>query len=132
MPRKAGIDAPGALHHIFIRGIERRRIFRDDQGPVNLIERPGGIVSDTKTFGGEIAVKRGERIAQTERLELEENWKAIILWAYLRFPEIPQITIDNADADARQKIIQFGAAGAVAAVEAQEEAESAAKQPKGQ
>ncbi|MBM3205796.1 transposase, partial [Candidatus Shapirobacteria bacterium] len=24
MPRKARIDAPGALHHVIIRGIERR------------------------------------------------------------------------------------------------------------
>ena len=30
MPRKARLDAPGALHHIMIRGIERRKIFRDD------------------------------------------------------------------------------------------------------
>jgi hypothetical protein len=29
MPRKARIDAPGALHHIIIRGIERKTIFRD-------------------------------------------------------------------------------------------------------
>jgi hypothetical protein len=25
MPRQARIDAPGALHHIIVRGIERRR-----------------------------------------------------------------------------------------------------------
>ena len=30
MPRKARIDAPGAQHHIIVRGIERRKIFRDD------------------------------------------------------------------------------------------------------
>lgn len=29
MPRKARIDAPGALQHIIIRGIERKEIFRD-------------------------------------------------------------------------------------------------------
>jgi hypothetical protein len=27
MPRKARIDAPGALHHVMARGIERRIIF---------------------------------------------------------------------------------------------------------
>jgi len=27
MPRKARIDAPGALHHIIARGIERSEIF---------------------------------------------------------------------------------------------------------
>jgi len=27
MPRQARLDAPGVLHHIMIRGIERRKIF---------------------------------------------------------------------------------------------------------
>lgn len=31
MPRKARIDAPGALHHVIFRGIERRKIFRDNK-----------------------------------------------------------------------------------------------------
>jgi len=26
MPRKARIDAPGAVHHIIVRGIDRRQI----------------------------------------------------------------------------------------------------------
>jgi hypothetical protein len=30
MPRKARLDAPGALHHVIVRGIERRKIFLDD------------------------------------------------------------------------------------------------------
>jgi hypothetical protein len=30
MPRRARIDAPGALHHIICRGIERRKFFRED------------------------------------------------------------------------------------------------------
>jgi putative transposase len=50
MPRKARIDAPGALHHIIVRGIERRRIFLDDQDRDNFIERLGDIVTETKTF----------------------------------------------------------------------------------
>jgi len=39
MPRLARLDAPGVLHHIIIRGIERRTIFRDDKGRDNLIDR---------------------------------------------------------------------------------------------
>jgi hypothetical protein len=31
MPQKAGIEAPGALHHIIVKGIERRKIFYDDE-----------------------------------------------------------------------------------------------------
>jgi hypothetical protein len=26
MPRRARLDAPGTLHHVMVRGIERRRI----------------------------------------------------------------------------------------------------------
>jgi REP element-mobilizing transposase RayT/DNA-binding CsgD family transcriptional regulator len=50
MPRKARIDAPGALHHIIIRGIERRRIFFDDKDRDNFVDRFGDIVTDTETF----------------------------------------------------------------------------------
>jgi putative transposase len=30
MPRKARIDAPGAVQHIIIHGIDHKRIFKDD------------------------------------------------------------------------------------------------------
>jgi putative transposase len=49
MPRKARIDAPGALHHIIVRGIERQRIFSDDQDRDNFIERLADIVTETQT-----------------------------------------------------------------------------------
>ena len=41
MPRKARIDAPGALHHIIIRGIERKAVFKDSTDRDNFIERLG-------------------------------------------------------------------------------------------
>jgi putative transposase len=49
MPRKARIDAPGALQHIIIRGIERRKIFRQDADRINFLDRLRGIVVDTQT-----------------------------------------------------------------------------------
>ena len=49
MPRQSRIDAPGALHHIICRGIERRRIFKDDEDRDNFVKRLGGILSETKT-----------------------------------------------------------------------------------
>ena len=30
MPRQARLDAPGTLHHVIIRGLERRAIVKDD------------------------------------------------------------------------------------------------------
>ena len=47
MPRKARIDAPGALHHIIVRGIKRRKIFEDDTDRVNFLDRLGKVLSET-------------------------------------------------------------------------------------
>ncbi len=49
MPRKARIDAPGALHHIIVRGIEKRKIFKDNADRQNFIERLGDILSESQT-----------------------------------------------------------------------------------
>jgi REP element-mobilizing transposase RayT len=49
MPRKSRIDAPGALHHIIVRGIERQKIFSDDTDRNNFIDRVGGIATETNT-----------------------------------------------------------------------------------
>jgi len=49
MPRKARINAPGALHHIIFRGIERRKIFRDNKDRDNFLDRLGNVLSDTDT-----------------------------------------------------------------------------------
>ena len=49
MPRQSRIDAPGALHHIIVRGIERKEIFKDDTDRNNFLERLAFILSDTKT-----------------------------------------------------------------------------------
>lgn len=48
MPRSARLDAPGALHHIVIRGIERRNIFRDDKDRENFIDRLSGLLPETQ------------------------------------------------------------------------------------
>ena len=49
MSRLARLDAPGVLHHIIIRGIERRKIFRDDYDKDNLLDRLVLLLPETKT-----------------------------------------------------------------------------------
>lgn len=49
MPRQARIDAPGALQHVIVRGIERRAIFRDNLDKENFVKRLGVIVLETST-----------------------------------------------------------------------------------
>ena len=49
MPRLARLDAPGVLHHIMIRGIERQKIFRSDKDRDDLIERLSILLPETNT-----------------------------------------------------------------------------------
>ena len=49
MPRKARLDAPGTLHHVIIRGIERRRIVDNKTDRQDFVSRMGEIALDTET-----------------------------------------------------------------------------------
>ena len=50
MPRLARLDAPGVLHHVIIRGIERRNIFKDNESnrcQAYTVDRYGSMVCVT-------------------------------------------------------------------------------------
>jgi len=47
MPRQARLDAPGTLHHVIVRGIEKRNIVDDDKDRENFIARMGNIAAET-------------------------------------------------------------------------------------
>jgi len=49
MPRQSRIDAPGALHHIIGRGIDRQKIFSDDTDYHNFLERLGDLLTASGT-----------------------------------------------------------------------------------
>lgn len=49
MPRGPRLDAPGTLHHLIIRGIERRQIVDDDEDREGFVARMGAIALDTDT-----------------------------------------------------------------------------------
>ncbi len=49
MPRKARIDAPGALHHVIVRGIEKRDIYKDHYDRNNFLERLDTIIDESGT-----------------------------------------------------------------------------------
>jgi len=46
MPRLARLDAPGVLHHVIGRGIERRRIFLDDHDREDFMQRLEKLVKE--------------------------------------------------------------------------------------
>jgi REP element-mobilizing transposase RayT len=49
MPRRARIDAPGALHHIMVRGMERRDIYLEDEDRLDFMKRLSGLLTETRT-----------------------------------------------------------------------------------
>jgi REP element-mobilizing transposase RayT len=46
MPRGPRLDAPGCLHHVMVRGIERRQIFNDDRDRCDLLDRLSRILPE--------------------------------------------------------------------------------------
>ena len=48
MPRLARLDASGVLHHVIIRGIERRKIFLDGKDRDDLLNRLSTILPESK------------------------------------------------------------------------------------
>ena len=49
MTRQARLDAPGTLHHVIIRGIERKKIVSYDQDRQDFVARMGTIALETET-----------------------------------------------------------------------------------
>jgi putative transposase len=50
MPRQARLDAPGTLHHVIIRGLERRAIVKDDVDRAAFVTRLGAMAQATGTL----------------------------------------------------------------------------------
>ncbi len=48
MPRLARLDAPGVLHHVIIRGIERRKIFRNEKDREDFLDRLSMLLPETE------------------------------------------------------------------------------------
>ena len=64
IPRKAKIDAPGALNHVIVRGIERRKFFRSDYGRKNFLKRFGELITEPR---------RRRKIRNDQIVEFEGN-----------------------------------------------------------
>ena len=54
MPRLARLDAPEVVHHVIIRGIERRNIFRDNNDRNDMIDCLANLLPATKERVAEI------------------------------------------------------------------------------
>lgn len=50
MPRQARLDFPGTLHHVIVRGMEKKNIVSDDKDCEDFISRMGKIAQESGTF----------------------------------------------------------------------------------
>ena len=48
MPSRARLDAPGTLHHVIVRGIEKRLIVDDEKDRREFFERSGNLSLNTQ------------------------------------------------------------------------------------
>ncbi len=70
MPRQARLDVPGALHHIMVRGINKSKIFKDDQDKRRFLDRLGQTIDSSEELGlsgAEIARHLGVNTSSVNR-----------------------------------------------------------------
>jgi REP element-mobilizing transposase RayT len=82
MPRQARIDAPGAIQHVIIRGIERRRIFHDDKDRDAFVERLGRILLDSVTtcYGWALMPNHAHFLLRTGRVPIATIMRRLLTW----------------------------------------------------
>lgn len=49
MPRQSRIDSPNLLHHVIVRGIERSKVFCDDDDRDDFVARLRKMLAETNT-----------------------------------------------------------------------------------
>lgn len=82
MPRKARIDAPGALHHIIVRGIERNPIFRDSADNKSFLERFGELIKETGTscYAWALMTNHAHLLLRTGHVPLSTLMRRLLSW----------------------------------------------------
>jgi len=84
MPRLARLDAPGVLHHVIIRGIERKKIFKSNKDRDDLLERLGDLIPATKTscYGWALLSNHAHFLFRTGEMPLS-NFMRRLLTGYV-------------------------------------------------
>jgi putative transposase len=80
MPRQSRIDAPGALHHVMIRGIDRTTIFRDDEDRESFLDRLGGVLlqSCTPCYAWSLLGNHAHFLLRTGRIPIARVMRKVL------------------------------------------------------
>jgi REP element-mobilizing transposase RayT len=87
MPRTARLDAPGVVHHIIIRGIERRMIFKDNRDREEFLERMATLLSATGTacYAWALLPNHAHFLLRPERVSLATVMRRLLTGYAVRF-----------------------------------------------
>lgn len=80
MPRGPRLDAPGALHHVMVRGLERQAIFRTEEDRRDLVDRLAKICDKTglAILGWALLPNHFHLLARTGRLPLATAMRRLL------------------------------------------------------
>lgn len=87
MPRLARLDAPGVLHHVIGRGIEKRRIFFNDTDRKDFIERLSGIARDHSldVYAWTLMPNHFHLLCKTEKQPLASSMRKLLTGYVVNF-----------------------------------------------
>ena len=80
MPRGPRLDAPGVLHHVMVRGIERRPIFRDEEDRADLLTRLASLVEvgALTIYAWSLLPNHAHLLVRTGRRSLARSMRALL------------------------------------------------------
>ncbi len=80
MPRLARLDAPGIVHHVMIRGIERRKIFWNRKDREDFLDRLGKLLPETHTecYGWAFLSNHAHFLFRTGRVPLSRFMRRLL------------------------------------------------------
>lgn len=87
MPRLARLDAPGVLHHVMGRGIERRKIFHSDIDRNDFIDRLSAIAKDgaMEIYAWVLMPNHFHILCKTKNLPLASSMRRILTGYVVNF-----------------------------------------------
>jgi putative transposase len=87
MPRRPRLDAPGYLHHVLARGLERRAIFRDDTDRNDFLRRLSQLVasSATEVLAWALVPNHFHLLLRTTEVPLSDVMRCLLTGYAVRF-----------------------------------------------
>ncbi len=80
MPRGPRLDAPGTLHHVMVRGIEARSIFRDDRDRADFVRRLTKLAQDRDltVYAWALLPNHAQLLLRTGRIPLARVMRSLL------------------------------------------------------